>query len=171
MNKRRMMLCLFGLAGILSVRHLQAFQFLQTDPPITWAAKDPVPKKPLTANSVFQVALTAKIAPGWHLYSTSQPEGGPIPTRIWIPEGSSFLSAGDIQIPLPHKFFDKNFEMEVEYYEGSPVFLLPVKVGPKVAGGKHALTIQARYQACSNQVCLPPRTEKIQITIEVSGKK
>lgn len=139
--------------------------------PITWAFKEAGARKPIPPGASFSLQVVARIAPGWHLYSTSQPEGGPIPTRIWLPEGQVFQSLKDPQFPLPHKVFDKNFEMEVEYYQESPVFTWVIKVAPRTPEGKHTLTVNARFQACNDRVCLPPRTEKIQLELEVAAKK
>ncbi len=158
-------LLMLALAGSAS-----AYQGLPANP-IRWSVKDAGPKKPLPAGSSFSLQILAHITPGWHLYSTSQPEGGPIPTRVWLAEGQVFQPAKELQFPVPHKMFDKNFEMDVEYYEESPTFTLFLKVAPKTPPGKHTLVVQARFQACNDKVCLPPRTEKISLDVEVAAGK
>ncbi len=69
--------------------------------------------------------------------------------------------------PRPERVRDENFNMEVEFYLGEAVFSLPVKVAANAAAGTHALTVNASYQACDNRVCLPPRTVRVMVPVEV----
>jgi hypothetical protein len=107
--------------------------------------------------------ISAKIDDGWHLYSISQPPGGPIATRIWIPEDQPFKQSGNLRGPKPDKMFDPAFNMDVELYEGSAEFLLPVK---PAADGKQTLHVKASYQTCSDTLCLPPKTVALELEID-----
>jgi DsbC/DsbD-like thiol-disulfide interchange protein len=162
-----------GLVALLLLLNAGSINAVQGPPlnPITWILKDSGSRSPLAPGASFPLQIFARITPGWHLYSTSQPEGGPIPTRIWLPEGQSFQMVRDLKFPVPHKMFDKNFEMEVEYYQELPTFVLSLKVNPKTPAGKHPLVVNARFQACNDRVCLPPRTEKISLDLEVAAGK
>ena len=115
------------------------------------------------SHDIVNARVVAKIDDGWHLYSISQPPGGPIPTRIWIPEDQPFKQSGNLRGPKPDKMFDPAFNMDVELYEGSAEFQLPVK---PAANGKQTLHVKASYQTCSDTLCLPPKTVTLEIEIE-----
>jgi thiol:disulfide interchange protein DsbD len=146
-----------------------AAQDISTDP-ITWsiAAKEKtVSSKP---GGTFIVYLTAKIEAGWHLYSLDQPEGGPKPTRITVPSEQVFEQSGTIESPEPNRAHDENFGMETEFFKESVTFTLPLRVAEKAPAGQHKLQVQVRFQTCNDQLCLPPKTVKLELTVEVTGK-
>jgi hypothetical protein len=39
--------------------------------------------------------VTANIEEGWHIYSLTQPKGGPLPSRIKFPKSDEFKMAGE----------------------------------------------------------------------------
>jgi thiol:disulfide interchange protein DsbD len=136
------------------------------DDPIGWTlAKTPASA---TAGQTFRIELTATIEAGWHLYSLSQGPGGPIATRISVPQGQMFTLDGAIDAPPPHVAFDSGFNMDTETYSEKTIFTLPIKVGTQ-ASGKQVLRVQAYYQTCNDKFCLPPKTVKMETPIEVTG--
>jgi hypothetical protein len=118
------------------------------------------------SHDIVTARISAKIEGGWHLYSISQPPGGPIATRIWIPEDQPFKQSGNLRGPKSDKIFDPNFNMDVELYEGSAEFQLPVK--PE-ADTKQTLHVKVSYQSCSDTLCLPPKT--ITLELEIGRKR
>lgn len=135
--------------------------------PISWKLERAAPAKPAVPNGKLDVILTADIEEGWHLYSITQPPGGPVTTRIWMPDGQPFQGDGAIQSPAPLKERDPNFDMEVEYYEGQAVFTIPVKVSAAAPAGAQKLRVNAIYQSCNEKMCLPPRTVRLDLPIDV----
>jgi thiol:disulfide interchange protein DsbD len=121
------------------------------------------------AGQQFELRLAARIEEGWHLYSISQPPGGPIPTRITLPAGQRFSLAGAPVGPQPRQEFDPNFSMETEWYDGSAAFSLPILVAADTPPGAHRLEVHVRYQTCNDRLCLPPKTEKLFIDVSVAG--
>src|SRR5215831_5051939 len=78
----------------------------------------------VAAKGAFQVRVQAEIASGYHLYSTSQAPGGPVPTSITLPAGQPF-SMRQPQIgswPKPVRTFSPEFGMEIEYHVGKVIF-------------------------------------------------
>jgi thiol:disulfide interchange protein DsbD len=134
--------------------------------PVKWSLKVNLPEKPLSPGDAFSVQLTATMEDGWHLYSLTQPEGGPIPTRISLPKGQSFEQAGAVESPEPKTEMDPNFNMQTEYYEGEAVFVVPVRVSKGAAAGRGELKVNASFQTCSSELCLPPKT--MGLTAEIS---
>ena len=94
--------------------------------PIRWTISTDVRDKPVKKGDRFAVILTAHIGEGWHLYSLDQTAGGPIPTRIALPDGQGFKLADEIDAPIPRVEFDPVFNLETQFYEGSPEFIVPV---------------------------------------------
>ncbi len=112
------------------------------------------------------VRVTAKIADTWHLYSIAQPPGGPIATRIWIPEDQPFKMTGEIRGPKPESSYDSNFSMDVASYQGEAEFQFPVK---PITTSKQTLHVRASYQTCNDRLCLPPKT--VTLELEIDNKK
>jgi hypothetical protein len=80
------------------------------------------------------------------------------------------LVRGVIQAPKPERVFDKNFGIETELYSGSPRFTIPVGVAGKSGEGIRKFQIGARYQVCSDKMCLPPRTDKLDASIRIASR-
>jgi thiol:disulfide interchange protein DsbD len=134
--------------------------------PISWRFQD-APSKPVRPGARFTVKLVAEIEKGWHLYSMKPLPDGPIPTRIWIGEGQHFELASSVTAPPPLAVHDPNFNMEVESYDGPTAFTVPVRTAPKATTGVQKLQVSASYQSCNDKICLPPRTVRIDIPVEI----
>jgi thiol:disulfide interchange protein DsbD len=117
--------------------------------PLAWSIAGAPPKAGQTAT----IRLNATVEPGWYLYGFTQPEDGPRPTRIWLPEGQPFTLKGAIKAPAAKRAYDENFNMEVEKFHGNVSFRIPVQ-----STGSGPLGVSVQYQTCSDTLCLPPRT-------------
>lgn len=134
--------------------------------PVVWKLQDS-PARPVKAGAKFAVKLVAQIQPGWHLYSMKHVEDGPVATRIWLPEGQRFQLADSIRSSPPETSQDPSFNMEVELYEGEASFVLPLKVAAGAPEGAQTLVVNASYQSCNNNICLPPKTVKVELPVTV----
>jgi thiol:disulfide interchange protein DsbD len=134
--------------------------------PVAWKLQD-LSAAPIRAGGRFNLKLLATVQQGWHLYSLKPMAEGPIPTRIWIAEGQPFSLAGAVQSPEPQVVQDATFGMEVEVFEGDLQFTLPVRVAPGTPVGAQKVVVSASYQSCNNQICLPPKTVKVELPITV----
>lgn len=119
--------------------------------------------------STFRVQLTAKMDEGWHLYSITQPAGGPIATRVSVSKGQPVTLAGTIDAPQPRVVFDQNFGMDTELYDGEAVFSIPLKLAADARAGTLKIAVETYFQACNDQFCLPPRTVKAEVEIKVEA--
>ncbi len=104
-----------------------------------------VDKASVAPGGQLTATIVANIKPGWHMYSTTQGAGGPVPTTIKLDSGPAFRAAGALQSPTPRKFFDENFGIETESYEGRVEFHLPVQAVDTAPAGKQKLTVKVRY--------------------------
>jgi DsbC/DsbD-like thiol-disulfide interchange protein len=134
--------------------------------PVAWKLQNP-PTTAVKAGARFNLKLLAAVQQGWHLYSLKPMVEGPVPTRIWMAEGQPFSLAGAVQSPEPQVMQDPSFGMEVEFYEGEAVFTLPVRVAAAASPGTQKLIVSTSYQSCNNQICLPPKTVKVELPITV----
>lgn len=133
--------------------------------PVSWSIR--TSGKVYKASDKLRVELEAQIELGWHIYSITQPPGGPIPTRITLPTDQSFRLAGTIKAPQPEIEMDEGFGILAEMHRGTAKFTLPVEVAADALEGKQKLSVEARYQACRDQICLPPKTEKLELEVEL----
>ena len=132
--------------------------------PVTWTAV--VAPGRVKAGGIVSVRLTAAIDEGWHLYSTTQPPGGPVPTRIGV-ASPGFALEGSVAFPKPTVHPDPNFQINVETYESAVTFTLPVRVDHAAPVGSDTVLVSARYQACNATLCLPPQTAKVPVVLQV----
>ncbi len=111
----------------------------------------------------LQAILSATIAPGWHVYSISQPPGGPNATTVTVPAGQGFEREGDITGTKPESAFDPNFQMQTEFYQNAVHLEIPLAV----TGHSTAQTVQVdvRFQACNDRLCLPPKTMRLNLPL------
>ena len=160
---RRAVLAIFMIATLA----WSSLAFAQGENPITWTlAEGPKQVKP---GQKFDLELTAKIDEGWYLYSTTQPPGGPNATRITMPAGQPFSFYGAPGAPPPKVKYDANFSMETETHDGSVTFSLPVEVTKDATSGAHKAEVHVRFQTCNERLCLPPKTEKLSVSLTVVG--
>ncbi len=133
--------------------------------PVVWtiAPLRVVMENGATAN----VRIDAKIQDGWHIYSITQPAGGPIPTRITIPSGQPFGAAGDSKPSAqPRVAFDDAFHMNVQLHEKAVGFIVPIR-STAPAAASDSVHVNVRYQACNASLCLPPQTAKLVAPVSV----
>jgi thiol:disulfide interchange protein DsbD len=135
---------------------------LHAQDPVQWTVH--APSASFRAGDTFTVEVTATIDPAWHIYSVTQPRGGPFPTRITLADAQPFRLAGTVTGPPPKIEMDSNFGIQTETHAGTATFRIPVQVAA-AAAGQRQLEIRARYQACDATNCLPPRTDELSARI------
>ncbi|HKX27585.1 MAG TPA: cytochrome c biogenesis protein CcdA [Blastocatellia bacterium] len=135
--------------------------------PVTLTARlDPDQVKP---GQGAKLLITAKIDPKWHLYSLTQPAGGPKPTQITLEEGGVFKLDGTPRQPKPKVAADPNFSQPgeppfmTETFETEAVFTVPLKAADDAPLGPQKVIVKFRFQACDDHQCLPPRTKPIEV--------
>ncbi len=98
--------------------------------------------------------ITARIAPGWHLYSQYMEEGGPQRTRIEFKESSDFILVGKAEEKGNRDVFhDELYEMEIAWFSGE------VSFEQRIYFTKPQLKVQGmiEYMTCDNHMCVPAR--------------
>jgi DsbC/DsbD-like thiol-disulfide interchange protein len=138
--------------------------------PVRWTVVGGGSTRDVVPGRTLPITIQAEIAKGWHIYSLTQKPGGPIPLRLEL-VGDSVFVRGIVKAPKPDRTFDKNFGIETELYSGNPKFTIPVAVPGHSPTGIRRFQIAARYQVCSDKLCLPPRTDKLDVTVRVAGRR
>ncbi|HEY0928432.1 MAG TPA: protein-disulfide reductase DsbD domain-containing protein [Gemmatimonas sp.] len=108
------------------------------------------------------VQIGAQIDPGWHVYSLTQQPDGPFPLRVTSGPASAgsntpWTVAGTVKGPVPERQPTSPFGIPVEWYSGAPQFSVPL-IANAAASGTSTAVLRVRYQACSDTLCLPPKT-------------
>lgn len=120
------------------------------------------------AGEMAIISISAKVAPGWHLYSLAPtPPPGPSPTSITA-TGQGVTQLGTGENP-PVTKLDPNFGKQVKFHEGSATFTVPVRIAPTEKPGAYSLKVAISYQTCNSSECLPPRTQTLSVPLAVQA--
>ena len=104
---------------------------------------------PTTINIVF----TGTAQPGWHIYSTNIPDGGPTPASFGVDHIKGAKLKGKLKAGAGAKTMnDPIFEMPVTFFEGHATFTQRVELIDK----NYELKGYLKYGACNDENCLPP---------------
>ena len=93
--------------------------------PVKWNLEQkPAPK------GEIDLVFKAKIEPGWHLYSTDLPSGGPIKTTFtFTPDKSNYQTVGNItEKTNSTKEHDKIFNMDLAFFSKEAIFVQKIKL-------------------------------------------
>jgi cytochrome c biogenesis DsbD-like protein len=139
-------------------------QELRGEPqPVRWTVS--APAGVVARGDIAAVTLTAVIERGWHVYSLTQPSGGPFALRVTLAGDSALALAEPVRGPAPEVVATSAFGVPVELYSGRSVFAVPIRVITSTPGGATPARLVVRYQACTDRICLPPRTVELTTTL------
>lgn len=146
------------LSGILLL--CANFLFAQIQNPVTWTATS---KK--INDKTYEIRLTANIDNGWHIYSQTTPEGGPIPTSFTFAKNPLLTMNGNAKEvgklethkePLFGNIDVKQFSNKVDFVQ-KVTLKSPVKTSVNVA---------VEFMVCNDKQCLPPKTENFSVALK-----
>ncbi len=121
--------------------------YAQIEHPVKWAY---AAKK--TGSTEVTVYLKATMEQGWHIYSMHLKDGGPIKTSFTFAKSKDYSLIGKTTEPTPIKKYDKQFAMNIGYFENEVIFEQKVKLrSPNVSAIKGTL----EYMTCNDKKCLP----------------
>lgn len=101
----------------------------------------------------LEIRFDASIMPGWHLYSTGLPSGGPTEAAIHFDQLDGAEPIGGLR-PDGNEVesFDPIFGMDVRYFEGRGAFVQRLRL----TAPEYVVKGYLQYGACDDQNCLPP---------------
>jgi len=133
--------------------------YSQIQNPVTWSFSS----KKIDAKT-YEVHIVATVDDGWHLYSQTTPDGGPIPTSI------SFTKNPLITTNRPAKEIGKLeqrheplFGVDVKQFSGKVEFVQKVTLKTPV---KTVLSGVVEFMVCNDTQCLPPAEKKFAIALQ-----
>ena len=117
----------------------------------------------MTSATEGVVTIKAIIQPGWHLYGTQIPSGGPKATKFDLSSSVGVKLEGAIKPSIsPKKVYDKAFDLNLNWWdqtvEFTQKFKLTSKSNAKIVGS-------ITYMGCNDQTCLPPSTQTINVLV------
>ena len=116
------------------------------------------------AESKYELHITAQPPLGWHIYSQTTPDGGPIPTSFTFNKSPLITLSGKVkESGKLVSYYDKNFKVDVKYFDGKVEFTQLVVVKGKI---KTNITGEVESMICNDKQCLPPTTEKFAIALQ-----
>jgi DsbC/DsbD-like thiol-disulfide interchange protein len=135
---------------------------------VSWSmALDPPGEVAAARGGRLTVAVTARIAEGWHVYGTDDLKDGPRPLAITLPAGQPFTAAGKLRAPEPDRDFDASFNQVTTFYARTTTFRLPVAVAKGAPRGEASIAVAVAFQACDGRICLPGRTVKLSAPVQI----
>ena len=133
--------------------------FAQIQNPVEWTATT---KK--IADKVYEVHLTANIDKGWHIYSQTTSEGGPIPTSLTFTKNPLLTVEGKAkEIGKMEKHNEPLFGVDVKQFSNSVDFVQLVKLKAPV---KTSVNVAVEFMVCNDKQCLPPSTKKFSVALK-----
>ena len=118
------------------------------------------PEDPRPGENV-RLVLAFELHPGWHVYSIIPAEGEfpPIPSSMEI-KSKNLEQVGPLFESRPVTAHDPVLDQVLSYHKEQGRLYQNLKVGDEFsAGSEMELSGNFIYQACSDKVCLPPKTE------------
>ena len=110
-----------------------------------------------------EIVFTAKIDPGWHVYSTDLGSDGPISATFNASKLEGVELVGKLK-PVGNvvKKFDPLFNMDVRFFENTAQFVQKVRFTKP----DYSIDCYLEYGACNDAACLPPTS----VELKKSGK-
>lgn len=130
----------------------------QMQSPVDWTFST----KKINATT-YEIYLTANLEPGWHVYSQSTPDGGPIPTTISFSKNPLVSLNGKVkEVGKLEQRFEELFGVDVKQFSDKVSFVQTIQLKGKV---KTLLNGNVEFMTCNDQECMPPTTQKFSIAL------
>jgi thiol:disulfide interchange protein/DsbC/DsbD-like thiol-disulfide interchange protein len=125
---------------------------------------------PATITSQFAAAtkerpavlmITVQIAPGWHVYSITQPPGGPQRAKIDVTPSPQYRMIGEFDaFPEPTKHIDQVawVGLEMQEHENQVTWYAPIELAADVDPASVEITGSVKLQVCKDS-CVPVNTQ------------
>jgi thiol:disulfide interchange protein DsbD len=147
--------------GFFFITFLTFFNVSAQSETVTWSTN--VEKH---TDDEYTLIYKVAINDGWHLYSQSVPEDGPIATSFSFEnEGVDFERIGKTVESEPHVEFDQVFGMEIPFFSEEAQFTQRIKLLNKEVKVIKAIL---EYQTCDDKACLFEPGMELMISLDGS---
>ena len=134
--------------------------FSQIVDPVEWSTS--VEK---ISETTYKLITKATIDRGWHLYSQTVPDGGPIPTQFRYKDDGTFSLTDKTKEEEGETVDDPVFDMKIKYFSDSAIFEQIVEVTDKTT----RINGTVYFMVCDDSRCLNPTEIDLSFVIR-SGK-
>jgi hypothetical protein len=124
-----------------------------------------IPGGAVTRGKATRATVLLNIPAGLHVNSSRPLSEYAVPTVVKASANGAKI--GVISYPRGK---NRKFEFSdklINVYEGRVLFTFPVTVPAGYRGNSIRLDVTVRYQACTNEVCYPPRNKTISVNARV----
>jgi thioredoxin:protein disulfide reductase len=125
--------------------------------------------EPVARGSSFQLAIVLKIRNGFHINARKPSAEYLIPTDLRPNLPAGFKSAGEISYPKGDLRTFAFSTTPLNVYEDKIILRVPLTAQSDAPLGAQKIPLKLRYQACSNEVCLPPVTLDVEAPLTVAA--
>jgi DsbC/DsbD-like thiol-disulfide interchange protein len=133
--------------------------FAQLQDPVKWSFSA---KKLSDGN--YEIHLTAAIQSGWHIYSQTTPDGGPIPTAITFSKNPLLTLSGTAKEEgKMEQHNEPLFGVDVKQFSNKVDFVQTVKLKNNA---KTNVNGSVEYMVCNDKQCLPPKTVEFSVSLK-----
>lgn len=98
------------------------------------------------------LTVTAEVLDAWHIFSITQPEGGPIASKISVAESKDYRLLGKfVALDEPHSAMSDVFKIMVEEHEGEVRWVAPIEIAEGVDAKNVEIEVVYNGQACESK--------------------
>jgi thioredoxin:protein disulfide reductase len=131
--------------------------------PQAYVSLQPVPR-----GHAFQIAVVAKVSPGFHINAHQPSEDYLIPTKVTaeLPPGLFLVETNYPRGVMRAFRFSKT---PLRVYEGSFTVLMKLRTNGTAPIGPQKINLTVGYQACNQDACLPPTKIPVAADLEIAA--
>lgn len=118
------------------------------------------------SDTEYDLISTATIDSGWHLYSQTVPDDGPIPTTFLYKANADYELVGVTKEEEGHTVDDPVFQMRITFFEDKAEFRQRIKVLNQQLS---LVEGEVEYMACDDEKCLPPDYVDLTFNLKVAS--
>jgi thiol:disulfide interchange protein DsbD len=118
--------------------------------------------------SVVEATISFTVLDGWHINAHRPNEDFLVPTGLTL-QGTAGIVPGTPRYPDAKQVQLSFSETPLAVYEENAAIVVPLTIDAAAAEGPRTLRGTLRFQACNDQVCLPPALVPVKIAIVVEG--
>ncbi len=125
--------------------------------------------EPVARGASFQLAVVLKIRNGFHINARKPSAEYLIPTDLRPALPAGFKSTGEIAYPQGELKTFAFSKTPLNVYQDKIILRVPLAAQPDAPLGVQHIPLNLRYQACNNEVCLPPVTLDVDAQLTVAA--
>jgi thiol:disulfide interchange protein DsbD len=118
--------------------------------------------------TVVEVTIPFTVLAGWHINAHRPNEDFLVPTTLTL-DGAPGVKPGTPRYPDAKQVRLSFSETPLAVYEENAALVIPLSIDGAAAEGPRTLRGVLRFQACNDQVCLPPATVPVRVALRIEG--